>query len=73
MSRIDEILAKRKVLADKLEMIRQGERDAGLKDIKEKIKLFNFERTGFKGILATHKKRGTGTAAKKTAPKGTAK
>lgn len=73
MSRIDEILAKQKALADELEMAKQEERDAVLKDIKEKIKLFNFKTTDFKGVLATRKKRGTGTAAKKTAPKRTAK
>lgn len=73
MSRIDEILAKQKVLADELEMAKQEERDAVLKDIKEKIKLFNFKTTDFKGVLATRKKRGTGTAAKKTATKRTAK
>lgn len=69
MSRIDEILAKQKALADELEMAKQEERDAVLKDIKEKIKLFNFKTTDFKGVLATRKKRGTGTAAKKTATK----
>ena len=73
MSRIDEILAKQKALADELEMAKQEERDAVLKDIKEKIKLFNFKTTDFKGVLATRKKRGTGTAAKKTAIKRTAK
>jgi len=45
MSRIDEILAKQKALADALEMAKQEERDAVLKDIKEKIKLFNFKTT----------------------------
>ena len=73
MSRIVEILAKQKALADELEMAKQEERDAVLKDIKEKIKLFNFKTTDFKGVLATRKKRGTGTAAKKTATKRTAK
>ena len=73
MSRIDEILAKQKALADELEMAKQEERDAVLKDIKEKIKLFNFKTTDFKGVLATRKKRGTGTAAKKAVAKKTAK
>ena len=69
MSRIDEILAKQKALADELEMAKQEERDAVLKDIKEKIKLFNFKTSDFKGVLATRKKRGTVTkrvASKKT-------
>ena len=73
MSRIDEILAKQKALADELEMAKQEERDAVLKDIKEKIKLFNFKTTDFKGVLAKRKKRGTGTAAKKVATKKTTK
>jgi len=72
MSRIDEILAKQKALADELEMAKQEERDAVLKDIKEKIKLFNFKTTDFKGVLATRKKRGI-AAPKKTAAKRTAK
>ncbi len=67
MSRIDEIIAKQKALADELEMAKQGERDTVLKDIKEKIKLFNFKTTDFKGVLATRKKRST--AAKKVATK----
>lgn len=69
MSRINEILAKQKALADELEMAKQEERDAVLKDIKEKIKLFNFKTTDFKGVLATRKKRVT--AAKKVAMKKT--
>jgi hypothetical protein len=71
MSRIDEILAKQKALADELEMAKQEERDAVLKDIKEKIKLFNFKTTDFKGLLATRAKRSpNGTrAAKKTVAK----
>ena len=69
MSRIDEIIAKQKALADELEMAKQEEREAVLKDIKEKIKLFNFKTTDFKGVLATRKKRGT--AAKKVATKKT--
>jgi hypothetical protein len=67
MSRIDEILAKQKALADELEMAKQEERDAVLKDIKEKIKLFNFKTTDFKGVLATRKKRGGGVVAKNSA------
>lgn len=42
MSRIDEILAKQKELAEELELAKQQERDAVLKDIKEKIKMFDF-------------------------------
>ena len=39
--------------------------------MKEDIKLFGFKTSEFKGVLATRKKRGTGTAAKKTATKKT--
>ena len=73
MGRIDEIIAKQKELAEELELAKQQERDAVLKDIKEKIKLFGFKTSDFKGVLATRKKRGTGTAAKKTVAKKTAK
>jgi hypothetical protein len=73
MSRIDKILAKRKALADELEMAKQDERDAVLKDINEKIKLLNFKTSDFKCVTATRKNRGTVTAAKKTAPKRTAR
>lgn len=51
MSRIDEILAKQKELAEELELAKQQERDAVLKDIKEKIKMFDFKASDFKGIL----------------------
>ena len=51
MSRIDEILAKQKALADELEMAKQEERDAVLKDIKEKIKMFDFKASDFKGMF----------------------
>ena len=51
MSRIDEILAKQKALADELEMAKQQERDTVLKDIKDKIKMFDFKASDFKGIF----------------------
>jgi hypothetical protein len=51
MGRIDEIIAKQKELAEELEMAKQQERDAVLKDIKEKIKMFDFKATDFKGLL----------------------
>jgi hypothetical protein len=37
--------------------------------MKADIKLYGFKTTDFKGVLATRKKRGTGTAAKKVAAK----
>ena len=51
MSRIDEIIAKQKELAEELELAKQQERDAVLKDIKEKIKMFDFKATDFKGLF----------------------
>jgi hypothetical protein len=51
MSRIDEILAKQKALADELEMAKQQERDTVLKDIKDKIKMSDFKASDFKGIF----------------------
>ena len=51
MSRIDDILAQQKALADELEMAKQEERDAVLKDIKEKIKMFDFKASDFKGMF----------------------
>jgi hypothetical protein len=48
---IDEILAKQKALAEELETARLEERKAVLKDIKVKIKMFDFKATDFKGLL----------------------
>jgi len=38
-------------LAEELELAKQQERDAVLKDIKEKIKMFDFKASDFKGVL----------------------
>ena len=51
MGRIDDILAKQKELAEELELAKQQERDAVLKDIKEKIKMFDFKASDFKGMF----------------------
>ena len=51
MSRIDDILAKQKALAEELDLAKQEERDIVLKDIKEKIKMFDFKASDFKGLL----------------------
>ena len=51
MSKIDAILAKQKALADELETAKLEERDTVLKDIKAKIKMFDFKATDFKGLL----------------------
>ena len=73
MSRIEQIKAEQKKLADELEGEMLKERANVLAKMKEDIKLFGFKTSDFKGVLATRKKRGTGTAAKKTATKKTAK
>ncbi len=51
MSKIDAILAKQKALAEELETAKLEERDTVLKDIKAKIKMFDFKATDFKGLL----------------------
>lgn len=51
MGRINEIIAKQKELAEELELTKQKERDAVLKNIKEKIKMFDFKASDFKGIF----------------------
>ena len=73
MSRIDEIKAQQKKLADELESEMLKERANVLAKMKEDIKLFGFKTSDFKGVLATRKKRGTATAAKKTVAKKTIK
>ena len=64
MSRIEQIKAEQKKLADELEGEMLKERANVLAKMKEDIKLFGFKTSDFKGVLATRKKRGT--AAKKT-------
>ena len=51
MGRIDEIIAKQTELAEELELAKQQERDAVLKDITEKIKMFDFKASDFKGMF----------------------
>ena len=73
MNRIDQIKAEQEKLADELESEMLKERANVLAKMKEDIKLFGFKTSDFKGVLATRKKRGTGTVAKKTVAKKTAK
>ena len=70
MSRIDEIKAQQKKLADELESEMLKERANVLAKMKEDIKLFGFKTSDFKGVLATRKKRGT---VKKVPAKNAAK
>lgn len=67
MSRIEQIKAEQKRLADELESEMLKERANVLAKIKEDIKLFGFKTSDFKGVLATRKKRGT--AVKKVVAK----
>jgi hypothetical protein len=71
MSRIEQIKAEQKKLADELEGEMLKERANVLAKMKEDIKLFGFKTSDFKGVLATCKKRGT--AVKKVAAKKTVK
>jgi len=73
MSRIEQIKAEQKKLANELEGEMLKERANVLAKMKEDIKLFGFKTSDFKGVLATRKKRGTGTAAKKVAAKKTSR
>jgi hypothetical protein len=66
MSRIEQIKAEQKKLADELEGEMLKERANVLAKMKEDIKLFGFKTSDFKGVLATRKKRGT-TVKKATA------
>jgi hypothetical protein len=80
MNRIDEIIAKQKELTEELELAKLEERDTVLKDIKEKIKMFDFKANDFKGLLksrVTQKQveefmeKKSAEAKKKAAPKKT--
>ena len=74
MSKVDEILAKQKELEEQLKLAMEEERDAVLKDIKEKIKRFDFKATDFKGLLksrVTQKQVDEFTAKKSIAVKKT--
>ncbi len=51
MSRIDDILAKQKAIEAELVEAMKEERSSELKDIKEKIKMFDFKSSDFKGLL----------------------
>ena len=73
MTRVDEINAQIAKLEAERESAMKAERANVLAKMKADIKLYGFKTSEFKGVLATRKKRGTGTAAKKTAAKKTAK
>ena len=73
MTRVDEINAQIAKLEAERETAMKAERANVLAKMKADIKLYGFKTTDFKGVLASRKKRGTGTAGKKTATKKTTK
>ena len=73
MSEVDKINEEIAALTAKRENVMMKERANVLAKMKADIKLYGFKTSEFKGVLATRKKRGTGTAAKKVATKKTAK
>lgn len=73
MNRVDEINAQIAKLEAEREDAMLTEKANVLAKMKADIKLYGFKTSDFKGVLATRKKRGTGTAAKKTLAKKTVK
>lgn len=69
MSEVDKINEQIAALTAQRESVMLKERANVLAKMKADIKLYGFKTTDFKGVLATRKKRGTGTAAKKVAAK----
>jgi hypothetical protein len=69
MSDVDKINEQIAALTAQRESIMLKERANVLAKMKADIKLYGFKTSDFKGVLATRKKRGTGTAAKKVAAK----
>ena len=73
MTRVDEINAQIAKLEAERESAMKAERANVLAKMKADIKLYGFKTSEFKGVLATRKKRGTATAAKKTVAKKASK
>ena len=73
MTRVDEINAQIAKLEAERTSAMNAERANVLAKMKADIKLYGFKTSEFKGVLATRKKRGTGTAAKKVAAKKASK
>lgn len=73
MTRVDEINVQIAKLEAERESAMKAERANVLAKMKADIKLYGFKTSEFKGVLATRKKRGTGTATKKVAAKKTSK
>ena len=73
MSRVEEINVQIAKLEEERKSAMLTERGNVLDRIKKDIKLYGFKTGDFKGVLATRKKRKTGTAAKKVAAKKSVK
>ena len=73
MSEVDKINEQIAALTAQRESVMLKERANVLAKMKADIKLYGFKTSEFKGVLATRKKRGTGTAAEKVAAKKTVK
>ena len=73
MSEVDKINEQIAALTAQRESVMLKERANVLAKMKADIKLYGFKTSEFKGVLATRKKRGTSTAAKKTVTKKTVK
>ena len=71
MTRVDEINAQIAKLEAEREDAMLKERANVLAKMKQDIKLYGFKTSDFKGVLATRKKRSTGTAKKTVAKKPT--
>ena len=71
MNRVDEINAQIAKLEAEREDAMLTEKANVLAKMKADIRLYGFKTSDFKGVLATRKKRGTGTAAKKVVAKKT--
>ena len=69
MSEVDKINEQIAALTAQRESVMLKERANVLAKMKADIKLYGFKTSEFKGVLATRKKRGTGTVAKRTVAK----
>jgi hypothetical protein len=73
MNEVDKINEQIAALTAQRESVMMKEKANVLTKIKADIKLYGFKTSDFKGVLATRKKRSTGTATKKAADKKPAK
>ena len=73
MTEVDKINEQIAALTAQRETAMLKEKANVLAKMKADIKLYGFETTDFKGVLATRKKRGATMAAKKVAAKKTSK